>query len=175
MTFDGPVISTWMGRAFNFIEPDPDSICIEDIAHSLSLLCRYNGHTPTHYSVAEHSIRCSYEVPHEFAKQALMHDAAEAYIGDVASPLKALLPDFQRIEEAVEDAVAVAFDLPAYLHPLVKEADLRMLATEKRDILFKDDEEWPVLKDIHPFPDRIFPLRAREAEFGFLRRWEAVK
>jgi len=81
-------IQTISGRKFPLAEPDPNQIDIEDIAHALSMLCRFNGHCTQFYSVAEHSMHVSHEISNDLALAGLLHDAAEAYLGDVPSPLK---------------------------------------------------------------------------------------
>ena len=119
------------GAMFDLLNPDPSVITIDVIAHALSRLCRFTGHVSTaHYSVAEHSVRVSWLVPDHDAREGLLHDAAEAFVGDVAAPLKRLLPDYQAIEKRVELAVAERFGL-LYPWPLsVKEADIDMLRLE---------------------------------------------
>lgn len=124
------------GGRFDFLNPDPSMIRIEDIAHALSHLCRFTGHTEVHYSVAQHSVLVMSLVPDEHKLSALLHDAAEAYLGDVAAPLKRLLPDYQAIERRVESVIRERFGLPAELPACVIEADRTMLATEMRDVMW---------------------------------------
>src|ERR1700757_1336901 len=81
-------IQTFSGKRFSLLEPQPDQICIEDIAHALSLQARFTGHVKYHYSVAQHCWYASQIVAPEFALEALMHDASEAYIGDMSRPMK---------------------------------------------------------------------------------------
>jgi hypothetical protein len=128
---------TYTGRVFDLLSPTPDSVCIEDIAHSLSMLCRFNGHCRLFYSVAEHSVHVWRRVrelggTRFVQQQALLHDAAEAYTGDMASPMKLAMralwrstpSDFDEVEARARSAVAVAFGLPERFHSLVKVADL---------------------------------------------------
>ncbi len=85
-------IVTYTGKVFDLLNPTPDKVCIEDIAHSLAYQCRYTGHTREFYSVAQHCVLMAEnpDLPGDpMAK--LMHDAAEAYIGDIARPWKHLL------------------------------------------------------------------------------------
>lgn len=139
-------ILTVGGRYFDFENPEGFDFDIEDIAHALSHLCRYTGHVGQFYSVAEHSVHVSRLVPDHLAFEALMHDAAEAYLGDVSSPLKRMLPDYKAIEERVERALSRAFGLPYPHDPIIKHADMRMLVTEKELLMPKTDSDlvhWP--------------------------------
>ncbi|TDN51124.1 hypothetical protein EC843_104135 [Buttiauxella sp. JUb87] len=97
-----------------------------------------NGHLPEFYSVAQHSVLCSQLVAPEFAFEALMHDAAEAYCQDIPAPLKTLLPDYQRIETFVDGLIRFKYNLPPKQSAVVKYADLTMLATERRDLDIDD-------------------------------------
>lgn len=133
-----PTILTCEGIYFNFLHPR-EGISIEAIARGLSNICRFNGQTERFYSVAEHSVWVSRLVAPEYAAAALMHDAAEAFIGDVTKPLKNLLADYQAVEERVEQAVWHAFGLPAALHPTIKTADRQMLWIEQRQIMRNAD------------------------------------
>lgn len=111
--------------------PSPDDISLLAIATGLSKICRFNGQIDGWYSVAEHSVHVSRLVPPEHARVALLHDAAEALIGDVISPLKAELPDYKVIEARFEYAMAQAFGIPFPFPAEVKVADLRMLEIER--------------------------------------------
>jgi len=85
--YDEHWITTYTGKRFHYLDPQPEEIDIVDIAHALSLTCRFGGHCKEFYSVAEHSIRVAEIVPKEFQLLALLHDAGEAYTGDVQSPI----------------------------------------------------------------------------------------
>lgn len=125
------VIETNSGIKFNIEYPTPEMVDIHDIATALGMICRYNGQVPSFYSVAEHSVRVAewlIQNGHpELALEGLMHDAAEAYIGDIVRPMK-LMTDFaviyNELEKGVELAIGEKFDLALWpMHPIVKEAD----------------------------------------------------
>lgn len=169
------LIRTLSGKHFDFLNIDPESICIEDIAAALSNLCRFTGHLDHFYSVAQHSVLTSYLVPPQLAMEALLHDAAEAYCNDISSPLKALLPDYRAILGRVEAAVIQKFGLPEAKSRGVKYADLVMLATERRDLDLDDGLEIPELEGIEPSPMMISPLMPRQAQVLFLQRYQNLK
>lgn len=161
-------IQTHTGKRFFLENPSPDSIDILDIATALSNLCRFTGHTRVFYSVAEHSIRVAQELPDELKFLGLMHDATEAYLGDVSSPLKHLLPDYRRIEEIVWGVMAEKWGLPHSkdFPEELKRADLVLLATERRDIMTPTSDVWYNLPD--PLPGEIYPLPPETARNEFL-------
>ena len=126
---------TYTGRAWWPLDPDPNDVDIVDIAHALSMLCRFSGMVREFYSVAEHSWHVSTMVPRAYALEALLHDASEAYCCDVVRPLKYALPDYLRVEALNQLAVRTKFGLPHIESPCVKEADNNILSTERRDLL----------------------------------------
>lgn len=154
-------ISTYSGQKFNPLETDLDKIICEirfdDIAMSLSRIARFNGATKVFYSVAQHSVMVSDLVPDELKWTALGHDFAEAYLGDIVSPLKALIPQYKEIEARVEAALArkFGFRTDAEAKAIIKRADLVALATEKRDLMPHSTEAWDLLTGIEPLSAQI--------------------
>jgi 5'-deoxynucleotidase YfbR-like HD superfamily hydrolase len=164
-------IQTASGKHFNYAHPDLDSIDIYDIAQALSRESRFNGHTGMFYSVAQHSMLASRIVPPEFMKEALLHDASEAYMKDLPSPLKALLPDYKIIEARVDAAIRKRFGLPAAMSPAVKRADMILLATERRDLMRQGDDVWACLEGVAPLDEVIQPMVDFAAQRCFLNRF----
>ncbi|MBV7404505.1 HD family hydrolase [Enterobacter sp. ENT03] len=168
-------IQTLSGKHFDYLNAQTDDVDIEDIATALSNICRFAGHLPEFYSVAQHSVLCSQIVPQEYAFEALLHDAAEAYCLDMPAPLKALLPDYRRIEAQVDDLIRSKFGLPLNQSTAVKYADLVMLATERRDLEIDNGTHWPILEGI-PASDliQINPLRPGQAFGLFMNRFNEL-
>ncbi|MCA9325255.1 metal-dependent phosphohydrolase [Candidatus Saccharibacteria bacterium] len=178
---------TWMhthtGRAFNFMAPTEADIDIRDIAHALSMQCRFNGHIEWFYSVAEHSINVSNETSPEHAFAALLHDAAEAYIGDMISPLKAEMPQFRVIEDRLERVIRKRFNIPVDYQPQdmeVKRADLAICVKEGRKLLPNPDlvDRWGFATDPRYSETRnqhtLYCWTPPVAEDMFLRRFHAL-
>lgn len=158
-----PTILLQSGEYFDFTKPEESAFRISDIAHALGNLCRFNGHVTEFYSVAEHSYHCSFLVPKEHAMAALLHDAAEAYLGDVSRPLKHLLPEYKVIEERVEVALAAYFGLQYPWSEEVKAADTLMLRHEQHT-LRKNRDQWHGVPDAAPLDRDLVcwaPYRAR--------------
>lgn len=101
----GDWIQTATGGQFWPMDPQPDEIDINDIAHALAMLCRFGGHCLRFYSVAEHSVLLSHAVPPEHALWALLHDATEGYLVDMPRPIKAFLPGYKEAEAGIVRAV----------------------------------------------------------------------
>jgi len=166
----GGYIHTSTGRKVSIVAPRPDDLDIRDIAHGLSLLCRFTGQVKSFYSVAQHSLLVAANVPPEHARTALLHDASEAYLGDLSSPLKrsAGLAGYRELEAQLEAVIAERFGLAFPLPADVKRADQMALATEARD-LFAHRPDWH--KDWGPaLPAEVVPLPSAEAELLFLAR-----
>ena len=165
-----PDILTSTGQYLSLVRPDPDCITIEAIAHALANICRFGGHVRPFYSVAEHSVRvaASDYVPSWLKFDALMHDAAEAFVGDMPSPLKRLIPEFRAMERRIMAAIEHRFGCYETDHQLVKEADLVLLATERRDLMPAADYTGWELEDISPLAATIRPMKPSAAKEAFL-------
>lgn len=140
-----PYLQTYQGKRIDIQNPKPDTIDIYDIAMALSRICRFNGHTSQFYSVAQHCTYCvklaSTIEPENtpLALACLLHDAAEAYLSDIPSPVKQYLPVYKELEDHL---LAVIFDkyglnsqLTEYAWAQIMHVDQRILFTEKRDVL----------------------------------------
>jgi 5'-deoxynucleotidase YfbR-like HD superfamily hydrolase len=170
----GPTIMLQSGAWLDFCAPQESCFTIEDIAHGLSNICRYAGQCTRFYSVAEHSLLVS-ETAIGFPYEALMHDAAEAFLGDVTRPLKQMLPDFKRIEAEVERAIYARFGLAFPVPPEVKQADLRVLAAEQKQIMPKDTDWWVQAQQVEPAPITIRNLAPDAAKAAFLERFHQLR
>ena len=168
----GATITLRGGGYFDFLAPHLSPIRITDIAAGLANTCRFGGQCRAFYSVAQHSVLVACmveEVEPDLAFAALMHDASEAYTGDMVKPLKLICPDFKAVEERVEAAIATTFGLPQGKMPAaIKHADLRALRTEQRDLTSGHKEDWSGLNAYAPHPDTIHPLGPVLAEVAFL-------
>lgn len=163
-------ILTYSGTKFRPLDPNPADISLVDIAHALSNICRFTGHSKQFYSVAQHSIIVSDNLPPELKLAGLLHDASEAYICDVSRPVKhsEALSGYRDIEEKVMNAVAKCFRV-RFDDPRIKEADNRALWTERRDLMPPYHEKfW--YEQQEPYEDRIFPWLPTVAEQQFINR-----
>ena len=167
----GDWFQTFTGKRFFPLDADPEDICIEDIAHSLALVNRFGGHLPEPYNVAQHSMIVSIFSPEGLQLCGLMHDATEAYLGDMVAPLKRGMPDFQDAEARLWSVIANRFDLPDPIPAPVMEIDLRTLLAEARDMMPTAVDNWPSehFKGIKPLEDRIRPMPWQMAESSFLK------
>ena len=152
---DAAWIQTHSGRRFNPIKPNPDAIVIQDIAHALSMQCRFSGHCKDFYSVAQHSVLVSYICDSQDALWGLMHDASEAYLVDVPRPLKrsGKFQAYLDFEEVMTQAICRRFGLPFKEPPSVKRADTILLATEARDLMSPLHPDWQTACRTAPLQD----------------------
>lgn len=171
-----PDILTYSGVYFDFVYPENSVISIEDIAHGLSNVCRFAGQCRHFYSVAQHSVYVSQMMPtKELALIGLLHDATEAYIGDVTAPLKQLMPEYKVIERRVHNAIFEYFGLDPDMPPIIKQVDLRMLATEQQCLMPPHDDEWQLIAGIEPYSMMIDKWATNLiAEDEFLKRFEEL-
>lgn len=165
----GSWMLTYTGRQFWPMDPDPDDVDPTDIAHALAHLCRYNGHVARFYSVAEHCLLLSHAVAPRNALWALLHDATEAYVGDMIRPLKWHIPDFSRVEDGVMDSIAQRFGLAGPMPAEVKAADSRILLDERAALLTLSAHPWAV-EDLEPLGVAVQGLEPPQAKASYLAR-----
>jgi len=172
-----PSISTFSGREFYPLSPRVEDIDPVDIAHALAQKCRYTGHTLRFYSVAEHCVHVSDFLVgaghgEALAFWGLLHDAAEAYLPDVAAPIKHLLTGFRDIEGRVLRVIADRFGLPWPEPAFVKEIDAEMVPLEKAYIM-QPAEWWTVREPRLDLRKMIRPecWGPERAELEWLRRF----
>jgi len=135
-------ITVHSGKYFDILDPVSFEYEIEDIATALSNLCRYTGHVDHFYSVAEHSVLVSQLVPPKLALCGLLHDASEAFLGDISSPLKQLLPNYKDIENNVQEQIAKAFNLPWPFPEDIHVADKKLYWAERKTLAPGVDSLW---------------------------------
>lgn len=168
----GDWMQTYTGKMFWPMDPRPEEVDIEDIAHALSNICRYGGHCTQFYSVAQHCVLVSNILTPEYKLWGLLHDAAEAYIMDVIRPIKPFLEGYKNIESAIEKAIAIRFGLSTEIPQEVKRADEIMLATEMQRIMVPPPQQWQLSeKPITLFIDYWSPEEAKQrflTEYYFL-------
>lgn len=176
-----PWIQTYTGKQYSYEEPTPDMICIEDIARALSHLCRFTGHCKKFYSVAQHSVLVSHQTKNPFL--GLMHDADEAYTGDMCRPLKHSLQPGNKFILAGNGAANTVFAKYPQLEKSTyddkvdcKYHDMRMLVTESHDLLLNGPHpEWRINQKTHPRYDFVIvPQSPDEAMESFLARFNEL-
>ncbi len=168
-----PTILLQSGAYFDFTTPEQCDFTIQDIAHGLAMTCRFAGQCRRFYSVAQHSVLISELVAPEDALAGLMHDAAEAFVGDMAKPLKVLLPEYKEIEMRIESAIFERFGIAQPLPPSIKEADVRMLATEQRQVM-RNRDDWDYTRGRQSFDIVIDEWPPVVAKKRFLDRFAAL-
>lgn len=178
----GPYIRTWSGRRFHLADPTPDQFVPYDIAHHLAGVMRYTG--ASRYTVAQHCVVASLLARHEYGdvpgigRAMLVHDVAEAFYGDMSSPLKHLCPDYRAVERRADTAVEVAFGTKFVGDPLVKEIDDRMWLTESRRLfgaVALEDYSGPLTEFSGPLVAELFlPWKPPHAEYRWEREFRAL-
>jgi hypothetical protein len=167
-------MQTFTGRAFDPLNPNPALIDIEDIAHALSMSCRYGGHVNRFYSVAEHSVLVSYAVSPENALWGLLHDASEAYIADIVRPAKKRMPEYREIERNLMWAICKRFDIGQLQPDEVSDIDLRLVIDEKASLLNPEPLPWSAIEGLEPVGVEINAWLPAVAKEFFLKRFEAL-
>lgn len=177
------LIRTFKGRLVDIENILPSDIDVYDIAHALANIGRYVGHAPRFYSVAQHSCLVAQKCPAEFQLEGLLHDAAEAYTGDLARPVKHLLNRWaegklKKLEEDIERAIAIEFGLTFPWPDCVKQADNELLRIEQIHFwpgtTCSETGEVRDKSKLHP-GDKIDPRQPGEAEQTFLAVFRQMK
>lgn len=173
-------IETVAGIQFHFLNPSPDEININDIANSLSKQCRYTGHVKQFYSVTEHCC-----LLFDFAwvnknrsiqelRTMLMHDASEAYLTDLARPIKYYMPEYKTLEAKIEKVISEKFDL-IYPYPSwIKELDTRILLDERKQAMNPSNNVWAV-DSLEPLGVTLNFWDPEKACKEYLKRYEMVQ
>lgn len=176
----GDWIQTYTLRQFWPLDPRPEDVSIIDIAHALSMMCRFTGHTHRFYSVAEHCVRVSYHASRDVvddaeallvARWGLLHDATEAYLVDLARPVKRTdeMKSYREAEQRLMEAICQRFGLPPAEPPAVKVADMRLCYTEARDLFPGVHRAWRWHAE--PLEEKILPWSQEEAKQRFRLRF----
>lgn len=173
----GDWIQVYTGKRFWVLDPRPEDVDIRDIAHALSLQCRYGGHARSFYSVAEHCVILARWVWAEtkaprLTFAALMHDAAEAYLPDLARPTKVFMPEYMRIERILEAVIFPVFGLHQIDMEQVKPFDTRILMDE-RNVLFDAPLTWGT--ECEPLGVELRHWTSEQAEMAFLAMYHDFK
>jgi 5'-deoxynucleotidase YfbR-like HD superfamily hydrolase len=174
----GDWILTATGARWYLTDPDPDDVDLHDIAHALSNICRFGGHTRKFYSVAEHSLRVFKAMKEAgcgptLCLWGLLHDAPEAYLGDVVRPLKYSMPIYRAWEGQTEAVIWHGLKIPLPTPEgwrVVKMFDDVLLMTERRDIMFQNGHEWSCKAE--PLQELIEPWESSVAKNVFIATFE---
>lgn len=172
-------INTYCGHIIDYNDPDPNEIDIRDIAHNLSFENRFIGQTALPYSVAQHCVLGSYILEQmglpDIALQFLLHDATEAYVKDIPTPLKKLLGiKYQSIESSFNRAILERFNIVSFDDLLIKKIDLAMLAAEKDQLLPPATVRWEQLDGIRPANIKIDYWTHERAEKTYLDQFNKL-
>jgi hypothetical protein len=165
-------IQTYTGKKFSLVDPQPEDVDIVDIIAALGSIVRFGGHCRSSYTVLQHSVQVAELCNQQLRFAGMMHDAGEAYYGDITRPQKVVLNELSdgRIAEwmkRIDLVVAIAFDLPFPTPLAVKHFDDVMLATEARDLMIDPPEPWEALPP--PLPDVLRVWSPQESYTRFVR------
>ena len=161
----GEYFETYSGRPFWPRDPRPEDICLEDIAHHLSLVCRFGGAVKRHYSVGQHSIFVHRICPDEFKFEGLFHDATEAYLGDVVRPLKYSLHEYLEAEAKLQRVISRMYGVPEKKSPPVQLADDIALITERNALFRRKSLKWAAdLERLNPSKVPILETTMEQTE-----------
>ena len=168
---------THQGHMLDLSKPEEIEFDLQDIAHNLARVCRFGGSVDGFYSVASHSVYVARELEREGASRpvvqaGLLHDATEAYIGDMVSALKALMPEYKALEKRYAHAIQEQFNVYFEGRVVIKDADLRARLSEIRDLFGERPYPRELLLggegDRVPFETPVVCQTPDEAEFEFL-------
>jgi 5'-deoxynucleotidase YfbR-like HD superfamily hydrolase len=168
----GDFMQTYTGQTFWPLDPRPDEIHVEDIAHALSMQCRFAGHVNRFYSVAEHSVLMWTRATKANALWALLHDASEAYLSDIVRPIKNNLSGYKTIEIGLMGAVAERFGLASEMPDEVKSLDNRILMDERAQLMRLTPEVWNFCGETQPLGVTIQGLSPAEAKRAFIEAFD---
>lgn len=169
----GRFITTYSGAKFFVEECNIWDIPIVDIAHALSMNCRFNGHLKEFYSVAEHSVIVSRLVPEEYALWGLLHDATEAFVPDMPRPFKKLIYGFKKFEDTLANNIAKHFNMPWPMPDEVHYIDTHIVGDEARRF-FPDIPDWVWLYDRVAGDSLFYGLPPKLAEDEFMERFNEL-
>jgi hypothetical protein len=169
-TTRGDWMQTFTGRAFYPLAPEVGGVDPADIAHALSLLCRYGGHVRRFYSVAEHCVLMSEAVGPGNALWALLHDATEAYMGDMIRPLKLAMPAYREAEDRLMAVICDRFGLDHTCPAEVKAADNRILRNERDALMAPSPLPWNSIENVPRLGVNVEGWSPRKAERRYLAR-----
>lgn len=172
---EGSII-TYTGRLFWPLDPDVDDINVLDICHALSNQCRFTGHTRNFYSVGEHSCRVHDIVEEDQRKAAILHDAGEAYLMDLARPVKSQdeMRLFREAEDKIMTLIAEKFGFEFPFTEEIKWADNTLLVTEYRDLMTPNELRAGSFNGYKPLPKHIWTWDPVVAKFGMIERLEKL-
>jgi hypothetical protein len=185
----GPSIQMGDGSYFDFDAPETTTMTIEDYAWALAATNRFRGQTRLRnlghirclYNVAQHCTLGAHQVfkdtgskPLAFAF--LMHESDEVPLGDMVGPAKPLLPEYKALARDCGNGIDQHFGVTCPDHDLIKKYDIRMLVTEKRDLMPQGgDERWPMLDGYEPFDWEVIPISGGRAAVQFMQAYEAYR